>query len=222
MRELFGARLDQLQRINGLTPEAVALRLVGDMVRAFGGASFTGAEMGALRKLLGLGQDTDPDGSKLRLLVTFMVMASEPTAAYVPPIDDMRQRMAKEAERQAEIERQAQRMRQSKTNFNWAEQIRNTMGDGFKSKDDLDSLARAKRAQEQAQRDRVAEMLRGQATHSLGAAMQRLGLDAGFTADDLKKAYREKAKIAHPDTGGSAEAFNQLTKDVEQLEKVAR
>lgn len=219
MRELFGARLDQLQRINGLGPEYIALRLVGDMVKATGSTSFDGDEMGALRKLLGLGQDTDPDGSRLRLIVTVLVKALNENNCYVPPIDTMHQKMLEEARRKAEMEQQAKRQQQAQTNFRWAEHIRETMGDGFKSPDELD---RAKRAQQRAQMDRMAEALRGKATDALGAAMKRLGLAAGFTTEDLKKAYRDRAKVVHPDTGGSAEAFNQLTKDIEELERVAQ
>jgi hypothetical protein len=35
------------------------------------------------------------------------------------------------------------------------------------------------------------------------SAMALLGLSAGFTAEDLKRAYRAKVKAAHPDVGGS-------------------
>jgi hypothetical protein len=40
-----------------------------------------------------------------------------------------------------------------------------------------------------------------------------LGLPAGrFTLDQIDAAYREKAKTAHPDKGGSAEAMAELTR----------
>jgi flagellar biosynthesis GTPase FlhF len=35
------------------------------------------------------------------------------------------------------------------------------------------------------------------------SAMALLGLSAGFTAEDLKRAYRARVKAAHPDVGGS-------------------
>jgi len=41
----------------------------------------------------------------------------------------------------------------------------------------------------------------------------RLGLDWAVTADTLQKAYREKSRTAHPDAGGSAAAFIELTRD---------
>ena len=38
-----------------------------------------------------------------------------------------------------------------------------------------------------------------------------LGVKRGATKDEVRKAYRRKAKISHPDKGGSAEAFSALT-----------
>jgi curved DNA-binding protein CbpA len=37
-----------------------------------------------------------------------------------------------------------------------------------------------------------------------------LGLKRGATQDDIRRAYRRKAKISHPDSGGSAGAFGEL------------
>ena len=39
-------------------------------------------------------------------------------------------------------------------------------------------------------------------------ARQILGLTADFTAQELKKAYRKKAAVTHPDTGGDSEQFH--------------
>lgn len=44
-----------------------------------------------------------------------------------------------------------------------------------------------------------------------------LGLPAVFTADELKKAYRAKAMLTHPDRGGSAAAFNAVQNAYEKL-----
>jgi curved DNA-binding protein CbpA len=40
---------------------------------------------------------------------------------------------------------------------------------------------------------------------------QLLGLKRAATRDEVRKAYRRKAKSSHPDSGGSEEAFNALT-----------
>lgn len=40
---------------------------------------------------------------------------------------------------------------------------------------------------------------------------QLLGLKRAATREEVRKAYRRKAKSSHPDNGGSAEAFNALT-----------
>ena len=40
---------------------------------------------------------------------------------------------------------------------------------------------------------------------------QLLGIKRAATREEIRKAYRRKAKSSHPDRGGSAEAFNALT-----------
>jgi len=40
---------------------------------------------------------------------------------------------------------------------------------------------------------------------------QLLGLKRAATREEVRKAYRRKAKSSHPDSGGSEEAFNALT-----------
>lgn len=42
-------------------------------------------------------------------------------------------------------------------------------------------------------------------------ALSALGLGNTFTSDQLRAAYRAAAKRAHPDAGGSAEQFQQVT-----------
>lgn len=41
-------------------------------------------------------------------------------------------------------------------------------------------------------------------------SLEKLGLSPEATEDDVKVRYRELARAAHPDTGGSAELFQQL------------
>lgn len=40
--------------------------------------------------------------------------------------------------------------------------------------------------------------------------MALLGLEQGFTPEDLKRAYRRAAHNSHPDKGGNAERFKQV------------
>jgi curved DNA-binding protein CbpA len=49
-----------------------------------------------------------------------------------------------------------------------------------------------------------------------------LGLPRDADAKAIKRAYRRKAKAAHPDAGGSAEAFDELTRAVRLLEDPVR
>ena len=51
-----------------------------------------------------------------------------------------------------------------------------------------------------------------------------LGIKRGATKEEVRKAYRRKAKVSHPDKGGSAEAFSALTVAHEVLsdERAAR
>lgn len=44
-------------------------------------------------------------------------------------------------------------------------------------------------------------------TELIAPALRSLGLTVGATADDVKRAFRERAKVAHPDAGGSEAAF---------------
>jgi len=67
----------------------------------------------------------------------------------------------------------------------------------------------ARKAQEAVERERQ-KIARLSAVES---ALHRLGLTWRATRDDVIQAYRHLAKIAHPDAGGSAEAFVQLKAD---------
>ena len=48
-------------------------------------------------------------------------------------------------------------------------------------------------------------------------ALQVMGLKAGASKAELKAAFRERAKVLHPDKGGSAEAFKELVAAYESL-----
>jgi hypothetical protein len=51
--------------------------------------------------------------------------------------------------------------------------------------------------------------------------MQRLGLLPPYSVEDVKRAYRNLAKAAHPDGGGSAESFAALHRDYERALSLA-
>ena len=52
---------------------------------------------------------------------------------------------------------------------------------------------------------------------------QTLGITAGATADDLKRAFRQRALATHPDRGGDAEAFRRVqTAFKEAQRRIAR
>jgi curved DNA-binding protein CbpA len=51
---------------------------------------------------------------------------------------------------------------------------------------------------------------------------QLLGIKRAASREEIRKAYRRKAKNSHPDTGGSAEAFNALTAAHEVLSDTSR
>ena len=48
--------------------------------------------------------------------------------------------------------------------------------------------------------------------NNMANAVKLLGLPEGFTANDVKKAYRRLSKIHHPDVGGKQENFIKLKK----------
>lgn len=48
-------------------------------------------------------------------------------------------------------------------------------------------------------------------------ALEKLGLSGQPTEDEIRRAYRAKAKELHPDGGGSADAFQELTHAMEAL-----
>lgn len=52
--------------------------------------------------------------------------------------------------------------------------------------------------------------------------VRRFGLKWPFTAAELKKVYRKRCMDTHPDRGGSAEAFHQVQKDNQELERYAQ
>lgn len=48
-------------------------------------------------------------------------------------------------------------------------------------------------------------------------ACNALGLGGTFTEQELKRAYRRKAGVTHPDMGGTSEAFNLVNSAYEYL-----
>jgi hypothetical protein len=51
------------------------------------------------------------------------------------------------------------------------------------------------------------------------AYMITLGLAPPYAAEDVKQAYLEKAKLAHPDRGGSTAAFNEIQQAYERAQE---
>jgi hypothetical protein len=51
------------------------------------------------------------------------------------------------------------------------------------------------------------------------AFMVTLGLAPPYAAEDVKQAYLEKAKLAHPDRGGSTAAFNEIQQAFERAQE---
>jgi hypothetical protein len=49
--------------------------------------------------------------------------------------------------------------------------------------------------------------------------MVTLGLAPPYVLEDVKAAYREKAKLSHPDRGGSVEAFNEIQQAFERAQQ---
>lgn len=56
---------------------------------------------------------------------------------------------------------------------------------------------------------------------STAQAREVLGLTGNYTADDVKKAYREKAKANHPDMGGSEEKMKDVNAAYELLQSTS-
>lgn len=51
---------------------------------------------------------------------------------------------------------------------------------------------------------------------------EELGIDRGATEDEIRWAYRKAAKLAHPDAGGTAEAFDKVATSLAVLTDPAR
>jgi hypothetical protein len=54
-----------------------------------------------------------------------------------------------------------------------------------------------------------------------GADVALLGLSGSFTREDVARAFKAKAKTAHPDAGGDAEAFQRLVNARDQALAIA-
>ncbi|KYF66851.1 J domain-containing protein [Sorangium cellulosum] len=77
---------------------------------------------------------------------------------------------------------------------------------------DAEIRARAERDAHEARRriEDALRRLRGDPAAD-AAALAALGLAHGATAADVRRAYRQRALVAHPDRGGSHEGFLELT-----------
>lgn len=53
-------------------------------------------------------------------------------------------------------------------------------------------------------------------------AVRRFGLKWPYTAAELKKVYRQKCMETHPDRGGTDQAFQEVQKDNQELERYAQ
>jgi ribosome-binding protein aMBF1 (putative translation factor) len=67
---------------------------------------------------------------------------------------------------------------------------------------------------------RCKELLEQSAAHQAAAkqeAYEILGVEPGASQEDIEAAYRERAKEAHPDTGGSKQEFLEVQEAYETL-----
>ena len=62
------------------------------------------------------------------------------------------------------------------------------------------------------------ESARGTTT-STSSIWETLGITARATADELKRAFRQRALATHPDRGGDAEAFRQVQRAFEEAQR---
>ncbi|HVW29975.1 MAG TPA: hypothetical protein VHC69_31650 [Polyangiaceae bacterium] len=63
---------------------------------------------------------------------------------------------------------------------------------------------------------------RGRIAFEADSGLVALGLSAGASRDDVKRAFRERVKTAHPDGGGSDAAFIELKRNYESALRAAR
>ena len=57
------------------------------------------------------------------------------------------------------------------------------------------------------------------ATRSTTSIWETLGITARATADELKRAFRQRALATHPDRGGDAEAFRQVQRAFKEAQR---
>jgi DnaJ-domain-containing protein 1 len=67
-----------------------------------------------------------------------------------------------------------------------------------------------------------AEEIDSQTSDEVTRALRRLGLRVGASANDVRQAFRERARESHPDRGGDARAFRELLAAYETALPAAR
>jgi hypothetical protein len=90
-----------------------------------------------------------------------------------------------------------------------------SLGDRLRSEAGLIESEERRLRKEEAERAAFFESMR--ADPRGGPALALLGVSQPFTSDDLKAAYRRRAKETHPDRGGSAEEFRRVREAYEWL-----
>ena len=211
MKELFRRRLQQL-RVHE-PRAAVALQLIRDMLH-LGETTFEADEVHELRQLLDL-QEASPE--EMAFAMRVLSRAAHPIEGYVPSIETLRSRLQEEEARRRELERRqkmANATSKAQADAEWLRNKTGTSSSGMPFDQMFNQFFQHRTAFDWT--DRVDPR-----QHKIEAAMKRLELSPGFKQGDLRAAYRKAAKAVHPDTGGSAEAFQQLTSDMELLETVA-
>ena len=103
--------------------------------------------------------------------------------------------------------------------FVWREQRRKEREERARRfEENMEKLRRERREREKRRQERYQRMFddyykrTNRVDRNMQNAMKLLGLEEGFTKDDVRKAYRRLSKTHHPDMGGLEENFKKLKK----------